>query len=455
MKRRYTIPNGVGHIVQGQFAGIVLNCQPDGRPVQFVPKCLGPLPNGACEGDFAKQRPGDAILEYHEPIPAIVKQYHLGKRLGRGVTSIVYADAKKAGRVWKLTVDQPSYEVAKLMSENGNKHAVKVLADKGQVGMQGNLPVYLLAVERLIPLKDAERRRGSEASDLEAVISQQRGMNASLRARMIGKYLREERDENVLADYFFALGSALEKISGNAAIDLHTCNMMRRKSDGAIVMSDPVVDRDMVDVAISNRRKGLGQDADEDEDQESSYRPGTQTLAARKADEKQRAKERVAKEKRERAWARQEAAREKKGTMARKAFGRPLRPPHQRTVMTRLREPEESFTARIAKEAARLRYRAHEARIVPDEAEARGMREQARRMESQVAGQIAAAEGLMSPSHERWEVSQKIPRLPGMTRLTHEPRMAGIPPMPSHLQRMADVGRAEAREREREMAGSR
>ncbi len=171
-----------------------------------------------------------------------IREHGLGRAIARGTFSAVFPHASDH-LVWKLTVDQASYESLSGPFKLGGPYAVKSYSDEGDVGEQGDGAIlYLIEIEKLVPL---DSRREYAAWDklndtlcrIRAGLRDQKYSDEQEFCRAL-EIMAENMPTDPLKNYIEQLSSFC--INLGAGVDFHSKNVMKRPTDGHHVCSDPV-----------------------------------------------------------------------------------------------------------------------------------------------------------------------------------------------------------------------
>lgn len=183
-----------------------------------------------------------------------VRRKHLaGKALiGKGSFASVFAAEGEADRVSKLTADAIGYYMLAdplwhEMREEVERCFPRVIEDHGDVGISGDLPVFLVEVERLYPVSTTEHRRqiGVWAKQYANTNCKKPRGRTYRHADVLNwqsvQFCAEKADEqdNPYRAVFEALHMFLSNYGG--ALDLKRSNFMCR-ANGELVWNDVVFD---------------------------------------------------------------------------------------------------------------------------------------------------------------------------------------------------------------------
>lgn len=171
------------------------------------------------------------------------------KMLARGCFSVVYE--RDEDSVWKLTCDKANYDLAIKMGSSGHPCYQVVHENIGKVGEIYDQPIYLFAVERLVPVRKDnalakticnEYIKRFENLGMFRQVRSRRSENASVAESM-----------SVCPNLPTLLKSAFRELATHIrdtgfSLDMaQISNMMLRSSDGVIVLTDPIFHEDFCD----------------------------------------------------------------------------------------------------------------------------------------------------------------------------------------------------------------
>ena len=191
---------------------------------------------------------------------AVLREFNLTpqRRIGRGVTCVVYEDGPDA--VFKLTVDAIQRESVR--DYLAGVHFPKMVKDIGHVGTQGlgDRELYLFKAERLRPTRDADAATRKLARQVLATVDEfwedpdakralhSRGSLAQTRSacglvvldRLVGCKRLPESIRNAFLD--------IQRLCWDydgLLIDFHGANLMVRGTD-ELVLNDVIVDGELL-----------------------------------------------------------------------------------------------------------------------------------------------------------------------------------------------------------------
>jgi len=174
-----------------------------------------------------------------------------GRMLGRGVFSAVYPRTEDS--VWKLTMDSHNYELAKSGLSDRSRSYPRLIEDRGIVGTAEDLPVYLIAVEKLIsnnrhPVANQIADSFCNRYKAFTYINQVRSREATYTAVIEGMKSDPELPDNIVE----ALSLLNSYIIGlDTFLDLGNVSNFMFRENGELVFNDPICDQELLDEHIT------------------------------------------------------------------------------------------------------------------------------------------------------------------------------------------------------------
>ncbi|WP_109015658.1 hypothetical protein [Novimethylophilus kurashikiensis] len=171
--------------------------------------------------------------------------------IGKGSFCSVFAEHENSSKVTKVTTDRLSYYMLTdgfwaSVRESVGIAFPEVIEDHGGVGVSRGLDVYMVDVERLMPIATTENRRAVRRISKEYEVflrkypNKYRRMSDRLNFASIDFCQKKsEQEDEPYQEVFDALLDFVSNFGG--ALDLTPSNFMQR-ADGSLVWNDVVFD---------------------------------------------------------------------------------------------------------------------------------------------------------------------------------------------------------------------